>query len=91
VAALPEAAAPVPNGVAAQAPTGPATQWIVLGPRTRANLAAVAERQLAAVWVALLETSGVPGEQPYQLVVDSAHLEPVPPAPPPAPGPAPGG
>ena len=78
MAALPEAPAPT-NGVPPQGPSGPPTQWIALGPRTRANLAAVAERQLAAVWVALLETSGVPGEQPYQLVVDSAHLEPVPP------------
>ena len=52
--------------------------WIVVGPRTRAHLARVLEQSLAPVWVALLETSGVPEGQGWRLVVDGAHLEPEP-------------
>ena len=52
--------------------------WIVVGPRTRAHLARVLEQSLAPVWVALLETSGVPEGQGCRLVVGEAHLEPEP-------------
>jgi hypothetical protein len=80
VAALPEV--PVEqNGVTPQGPSGPPTQWIVIGPRTRQQMATVLEPQLAAVWVALLETSGVAPEQEFKLVIGEAHLEPVPKAP----------
>jgi hypothetical protein len=78
VTALPEAA---PTNGQAVAPTlADATgQWIVLGPRTRQQLARVLEQVplSAAVLVALLETSGVPEGMEYQLVVEAAHLEPV--------------
>lgn len=75
--ALPQTAPPEANGVAPLAPTGPPTQWIVLGPRTRAQMARVLEPQLAAVWVALLEHAGAAEGQGYALVIDAAHLEPV--------------
>jgi hypothetical protein len=62
-----------------QAPqNGHAGQWIVVGPRTRAHAARVLEQSLAPVWVALLETSGVPEGQGWRLVVEAAHLEPEP-------------
>jgi hypothetical protein len=61
-----------------QPQNGHAAPWIVVGPRTRAHLARVLEQQLAPVWVALLETSGVPEGQGWRLVVDGAHLEPEP-------------
>jgi hypothetical protein len=61
-----------------QPQNGHAGQWIVVGPRTRAHLARVLEQQLPAVWVALLETSGVPEGQEFRLVVGEAHLEPEP-------------
>jgi hypothetical protein len=79
VAALPEAAAPAPNGVTPQGPSGPPTQWIVIGPHTRAQMARVLEQQMGAVWVALLETSGAADGASFRLVVDAAHLEPAPP------------
>jgi hypothetical protein len=65
-------AAPVPP----EGPTGAPTRWIVLGPRTRAALAAQLERSMGVVLLALLETSGVPDGQPYTLVLEGAHLEP---------------
>jgi len=80
VAALPAAAPPEPNGIAPQGPSGPPTQWIVIGPHTRAQMARVLEQQMSAVWVALLETSGAADGAPFRLVVDGAHLEPAPPA-----------
>ena len=49
-----------------------------MGPRTRAHLARVLEQSLAPVWVALLETSGVPEGQGWRLVVGKRHLEPEP-------------
>ena len=66
------------NGVLPQGPSTPPAQWIVLGPRTRAQLGAVLEQQLGGLWVALLEVSGAPEGAPYRLVVDGAHLEPAP-------------
>ena len=76
--ALPQTAPKAPNGVAPEGPTGPPTQWIVVGPRTRQQMANVLEQSLGAVWVALLETSGAPAGQDYRLVIEGAHLEPVP-------------
>lgn len=73
---LPDVAPGPPNGVPPQAPDGASPPWIALGPRTRAQMARVLEPQLAAVWVALLETSGVPDGAPYRLVISGAHLEP---------------
>lgn len=70
-----EPAAPVPNG----APPQPGS-WIVLGPRLREHLGPALERAMPLVWVALLEMSGVPEGAPYRLVVDGAHIEPLPPA-----------
>lgn len=34
--------------------------WIVIGPHTRKQMARLLEQHLSAVWVAQLETSGVP-------------------------------
>ena len=79
VAALPTEAPSAKNGVTPQGP-GPLTQWIVIGPHTRAQMARVLEQQMGAVWVALLETSGAADGAPFRLVVDGAHLEPAPPA-----------
>jgi hypothetical protein len=84
VAALPETPPPAPNGVAPQGPSGPPDQWIVIGPRTRAQLAAQLERSMGVLLLALLETSGAPEGAGYTLVLDGAHLEPVPPVPPPS-------
>ena len=73
--------APEENGVTVQPlpPDGAARGWVVVGPRTRDHLARVLEAQAAPVWVALLEMSGVPEGAPYRVVVDGAHLEPLPP------------
>jgi len=71
-----------PNGVAPAAPLppeGPPTQWLVIGPRTRAAMATQVERALGLVLLALLETSGVPEGAGYRLVISEAHLEPAPP------------
>lgn len=65
-------------------PEGPPTQWLVIGPRTRAAMAVQVERALGLVLLALLETSGVPEGAGYRLVIDSAHLEPAPAEAPPA-------
>jgi hypothetical protein len=59
--------------------------WIVVGPRTRAHAARVLEQSLAPVWVALLETSGVPEGQGWRLVLGECHLEPEPSGPSPGP------
>jgi hypothetical protein len=80
MAALPEAAPA--NGAAVVPvqplpPDRPAGQWLVIGPRTRAQFAAQLERSMGVVLLALLETSGVPEGQEYTLVLDGAHLEPV--------------
>ena len=76
---LPETARPEQTALPPQAaPNGHAGAWIVVGPRTRAHLARVLEQSLAPVWVALLETSGVPEGQAWKLVVSEAHLEPEP-------------
>ena len=72
---------PSPRGEYAGPPpptNGHPGAWIVVGPRTRAHLARVLEQSLAPVWVALLETSGVPEGQGWRLVVGEAHLEPEP-------------
>lgn len=74
--------APARGEYAGPSPPMPANghvgQWITVGPRTRAHLARVLEQSLAPVWVALLETSGVPEGQGFRLVIDGAHLEPEP-------------
>lgn len=74
--------APEANGAPVQplAPGRPADSWIVLGPRLREHLGPALERAMPLVWVALLEMSGVPEGAPYRLVVDGAHIEPLPPA-----------
>lgn len=82
MAALPQAPPAEANGVPARGPSTPPTQWIVIGPRTRAHMAAVLEQPLSAVWNALLEVSGAPPGAAYKLVVGEAHLEPIPNAPP---------
>jgi hypothetical protein len=53
-------------------------QWIILGPRTRAQLARVLEQAPLSVpvLVALLEQSGSAPEQGWNLVLEAAHLEP---------------
>lgn len=76
---------PAPRGEDAGPPPPPPqngrpSAWIVVGPRTRAQLARVLEQRMGAVWLALLETSGVPEGQPWRLVVSEAHLEPAPPS-----------
>lgn len=84
MAALPDA--PPANGqaVVPLPPTGPPAQWIVLGPRTRAQLAHVLEQAplAVAVLVALLEQSGATPEQGWTLVLEGVHLEPAVPRPP---------
>ena len=78
--------ATAPNGTPPVAqplpPEGPPTQWLVIGPRTRAAMATQVERALGLVLLALLETSGVPEGAGYRLVISEAHLEPAPPEPP---------
>ena len=76
--ALPETASRNGAATGPEGPTGAPTQWIVLGPRTRASLAAQLERSMGVVLVALLETSGVPEQVGYRLVIEGAHLEPAP-------------
>lgn len=77
MAALPETPRPGPVVIAPQAPNGSSTPWIVVGPRTRAQMALQLERAFGVVLLALLETSGVPDGQAYRLVLEAAHLEPV--------------
>jgi hypothetical protein len=73
------AAAPA-NGQAVEPlpPAGRPAQWIVLGPRTRQQLARVLEQAplSVAVLVALLEQSGAAPEEGWNLVLGEAHLEP---------------
>jgi hypothetical protein len=70
-----------PNGTTVEPlpPAGPPAQWIVLGPRTRQQLARVLEQAplSVAVLVALLEQSGAAPEEGWNLVLGEAHLEPV--------------
>jgi hypothetical protein len=77
VAALPEATPANGAAVTPLPPDRPPGQWLVIGPRTRAQFAAQLERSMGVVLLALLETSGVPEGQEYTLVLDGAHLEPV--------------
>lgn len=74
MAALPEAAAPAPNGVPPLGPAAVPTQWVVIGPRTQAQLLKVLEQAGGALLVAALEASGHRVEDGWSLRGE-LHLE----------------
>lgn len=80
MAALPEAAAPTPNGVTPLGPSGPPAQWVGIGPRTQAQLLKVLEQAGGALLVAALEASGHRVEDGWSLRGE-LHLERTPPGP----------
>lgn len=77
---LPETAPPANGVTPPRGPDGAAPPWVVVGPHTRAHLAALLEQSPLGrgVLVALLEGSGHADGAPYRLVLDAAHLEPEP-------------
>lgn len=74
MAALPETTPAPPNGVPPLGPSGPPSQWVVLGPRTQAQLLRVLEQAGGALLVAALEASGHRVEDGWSLRGD-LHLE----------------
>lgn len=74
MAALPETTPAPPNGVPALAPSSPPSQWVVIGPRTQAQLLRVLEQAGGALLVAALEASGHRVEDGWSLRGD-LHLE----------------
>lgn len=59
-------------------PDRPPAGWVIIGPRVREQLGPQLERAMPLVWVAYLEMVGAADGAGYRLVIDAAHLEPVP-------------
>lgn len=75
MSALPETTPAPPNGVQPQGPTAAVpSQWVVIGPRTQAQLLRVLEQAGGALLVAALEASGHRVEDGWSLRGD-LHLE----------------
>jgi len=79
MAVLPEASPTNGAAVTALPPDRPPGQWLALSAPILAALAAQNERSMGLVLLAWLGGAGVPEGAQYRLVIDAAHLEPVPP------------